>query len=149
MNINNVHDPNWYVDIGANAHMTNDPGTLISCSSYKGNDKFFVGDGEALDISHTGNVILQTCPSKIELQNVLVVLEIKKSLLFVRQLSTDDSCMFEFSCPRFKIKEQDILDKVLATGSRLGDLYSLDLSNPRLLLLNLPGLHPTQFGMLV
>lgn len=50
--------------------MTNDPCNLICCSSYKGNEKIFVGDGEGLSISHAGNIVLHSSPSEIILQNV-------------------------------------------------------------------------------
>lgn len=38
--------------------MINDPGNLISSSSYKGKDKTYIDNGTGLSISHTGKTIL-------------------------------------------------------------------------------------------
>lgn len=57
------------------------------------------------------------------LQNVLVVPRLK--LFSVSQLTKNDICVFEFSSLKFKMKYQKP-GKTLATGSRLGDLYSVD-----------------------
>lgn len=62
MNINEVPNPNWYVDNGATIDMTNDPGNLISYSSYTGNEKIFGGDGVGLSISHAGNIVMHSSP---------------------------------------------------------------------------------------
>lgn len=43
--------------------MTNDPGNLISCSSYKGKEKIFVGDGVGVDMSYCDH-LLQKLNSK-------------------------------------------------------------------------------------
>lgn len=48
-------DPNLYVDTGANAHVTNDPGKLLHPRPYNGNDKLMIGDGSKLHISHIGD----------------------------------------------------------------------------------------------
>lgn len=42
--------------------MTNDPGNLISYSSYTGNEKIFGGDGVGLSISHAGNIVMHSSP---------------------------------------------------------------------------------------
>ena len=48
MNFNESNDQHLYVDSGASAHMVNDPGKLDKIFSYKGHDKIFVGNGQAL-----------------------------------------------------------------------------------------------------
>lgn len=79
MNIMKFHT-RIYVDTGATRHMTNDPRNLISCSTYKGNDKVHIGIGVELAISHTGKTILSSSTSNVHLQNVLVVPKIMKNL---------------------------------------------------------------------
>ena len=43
-------DPTFYVDSGATAHITNNPGKMTQITLYKGNDAIFVGNGEVLRI---------------------------------------------------------------------------------------------------
>lgn len=67
--------PNWYADTGATAHMRIDPSNLVSCTSYKGNEKNYISVGAALGISHTGKTVLSSPPSNIHLQSVSIVLK--------------------------------------------------------------------------
>lgn len=62
--MNNIDIPNtkWYADTRATAHMTSNPGNLLSSSSYNGSEKKFVGDYESLSISHAGDTILPSSP---------------------------------------------------------------------------------------
>lgn len=126
MNTNDLPDPNWYADTRATTHMTTDPGNLLSCSLYKGNDKFL--SEMAHDLAYLMPVILPSSPSNICLNNVLIVPKIKKNLLSIIQLTNDDSCFVEFSSSHLKIKEKRA-GKILATRSSTGGLYSLDLTN--------------------
>ena len=48
MNFNQQIDKQIYADSDATAHMVNDPGKLDTLFSYKGHDKIFVGNGQAL-----------------------------------------------------------------------------------------------------
>ena len=48
MNFNQQIDKQIYADSNATAHMVNDPGKLDTFFSYKGHDKNFVGNGQAL-----------------------------------------------------------------------------------------------------
>ena len=74
-------DPNFYVDSGATTHITNDPGKMSQVIPYKGHDAIFVGNGEALRISHIGKARLKNKHRDLKLKKLLVVLEIKKKLL--------------------------------------------------------------------
>lgn len=57
--------------------MSSDPGSILSCSLHKGNEKNFVGGAIVLGISHDGHTVLPSSPLKNCLENVLVVPEIK------------------------------------------------------------------------
>ena len=50
MNFNQQTDKQIYADSSATVHMVNDPGKLDTILSYKGHDKIFVGNGQALNI---------------------------------------------------------------------------------------------------
>ncbi len=83
-----------------------------------------VGDGLRLPIYHIGNTTLDSSQGKLEFQNVLVVLDIKKNLISVSKLTKDLSCAIEFISSGFKIKDR-ITGLILATGHRQGGLYAL------------------------
>jgi hypothetical protein len=117
-------DPNWYTDTGANSHMTPNPGNLDDPQSYTGNDHVMVGNGSRLSISHIGNTTLDSSHGKLELQDVLVVPNIKKNLISVSKLTKDLSCAIEFISSGFKIKDR-ITGQILATGHKHGGLYAL------------------------
>jgi len=116
-------DPNWYTDTGANSHMTSDLGNLDDPQPYMGNDHVMIGDGLQLSISHIGNTNLDSSHGKLELQDVLVVPNIKKNLISVSKLTKDLSCAIEFISSGFKIKDR-ITGLILATGRRQGGLYA-------------------------
>jgi len=83
-----------------------------------------IGDGSQLSISHIGNANLDSSPGKLELQDVLVVPNIKKNLILVSKSTKDLSCAIEFNSSGFKIKDR-ITGLILATGHRQGGLYAL------------------------
>ena len=117
------NDPTFYVDSRATTHITINPGKMTQITPYKGNDAIFVGNGEALRISHIGETRLKTKHGDLKLKNLLVVPEIKKNLLPIGQLISDNLCYIEFSSTGFVIKDQ--FQKVVARGTRKGGLYAL------------------------
>lgn len=78
-------------------HMTNDPSKMSKVMPYKGNDAIYIRNGECLKISCVGETKLKSDYGNLELKNVLVVPNIKKNLLLVEQLNSDNSCLIEFS----------------------------------------------------
>ncbi|KAI3455055.1 hypothetical protein Pfo_011718 [Paulownia fortunei] len=124
MNLNNENDPNFYADSGATAHMSNQEGNLKSLKPYFGNNSIFVGNGQALSITHSGKALLNTSHGKILLNNVLVVPKIKKNLLSVNKLVDDNFYTITFDSNKFVIKDQK--NQILAKGHREGDLYALE-----------------------
>ena len=76
-------DPNFYVDSGATTLITNAPGKISQVIPYKGHDAIFVGNWEALRISHIGETRLKTKHRDLKLKKLLVVPKTKKNLLSV------------------------------------------------------------------
>ena len=105
MSISNSQNEGWFLDTGATQHMTSDNGKLIDCKPYFGSNKIMVGNGQKLNITHTGNTILHTGKNVVKLENVLVVPDIKKNLISVSQLTSDLPYLFEFTGNGFVIKE--------------------------------------------
>lgn len=125
MTLSDSQDSAWFPDTGASAHMTADTGKLQSFARYTGSDKKFVGNGAALDITHIGSASDPYGHNRLELNDVLVVPEIKKSLLSVSQMTTDHPYVFEFSSNGFEIKNRETR-RVIAAGSRCGGLYAFN-----------------------
>ena len=117
-------DPNFYVDSRATTHITNDLGKITQVIPYKGHDVIFVGNGEALRISHIGEARLKTKHRDLKLKKLLVVPKIKKFFLSIGQLTADNPCSIEFSSTGFVINDQ--LQQVLARGTKKEGLYALE-----------------------
>ncbi|KAF5450188.1 hypothetical protein F2P56_030558 [Juglans regia] len=78
-----VHHEEWTSDTGASAHMTSHKGNLHNLRSYNGHDHVMLGNGEFLKVTHIGDAIIGSGPSAITLRDVLLVLELERSLLSV------------------------------------------------------------------
>ena len=78
---NTTSNQSIYADSGATSHMVNNPGKLDTITSYKGHDKIIVGNGQGLNISHVGNISLNTNHGTLKLKDVLVVPQLKKNFL--------------------------------------------------------------------
>ncbi|OMO78631.1 Integrase, catalytic core [Corchorus capsularis] len=116
MKLDGPIDNSWFPNTAASAHMTADPGILSSLSQYHGCDKILIGDGSLLDISHTGTMDIPVLDGNLQLNNVLVVPEIKKNLLSVGQLTDDYPYTCEFSSAGVVIKDRET-GKMIAKGS--------------------------------
>lgn len=86
LHISNFGDGEWHPDIGANAHITDNPGNLEHISPHYGPNNVMIGDGFSLPITHVGNGSFGKKSGRLPLRNVLVVPRIKKNLLSVSQL---------------------------------------------------------------
>lgn len=84
-----------------------------------------VRNGEILPITHIDETKINIDSSSIPLKNVLLVPNIKKDLLSVSQLTIAFPYAFEFSSTSCMIKDRST-SRIVATGSRRGDLYALN-----------------------
>lgn len=125
MKIANTQDGDWFPDTGATDHITGNLGNLYSLTPYNGHDGVMVGNGQILLITHIGQAHIGSPTSLIQLNDVLLVPQIKKVLLFVSKLTSDFSLIFEFDGNGFLIKDKST-NKVVAKGSKRGGLYALD-----------------------
>nr|GLL27111.1 hypothetical protein L195_g010371 [Ipomoea trifida] len=116
----NNNDPSFYMDSGATAHMTNNAGMLSYTKPYKGNDVIYVGNGNKLDITHSGNA----CIGELNLKDVLVVPKLKKNLISVSKITSENFCTVEFTSSDFVIKDHN--KRTIGKGHRQGQLYALE-----------------------
>lgn len=81
-----------------------------------------VGDGKRLKITRVGN---RDIGSNLKLKDVLVIPKLKKNLLSVSKLASDNACLLEFTDCDFVVKDKKTRN-LLAEGSRKGYQYALD-----------------------
>jgi len=104
-NLSLTDSVDWFLDTGANQHVTPDLATLTASEPYLGNDNFYVGDGKGLPISHLGHTKIYTPNRFFTLSNVLHVLAITKPLLSVQKFCLDNNVYFEFHPRLFYVKD--------------------------------------------
>ncbi|XP_016651564.1 PREDICTED: uncharacterized protein LOC107881709 [Prunus mume] len=122
------HDPNWYPDTGATHHMTGNLPFLQQPQSYTGNNSVFMGNGDYLPISHTGNFPLSLGQSQFSLRNVFGVPSLTKNLLYVARFTRDNLIFFVFALNFYCI--YDLQTGVfLFQGPCKDGLYPLSLSS--------------------
>lgn len=80
-------------------------GNLENLRPYNGSDHILVGNGDFLHITHIGDATIGSGSSWIILHNVLLVPELERNLLFIRQLTFDYIVNYEFSNNGFVIKD--------------------------------------------
>ena len=118
-----IEDPFWYTDSGVTNHITNYLGKLLDSQAYTGTERLFVGDGNALAITHVGSVVLNTSTSQsLFLSHVLHVPFITKNLLSISKLLADNPVIVEFLGDLCFIKARNT-GKILLEGVAKDGLY--------------------------
>ena len=102
--IQDLNDTEWFPNSGATSHMTSDTEVVDQPTLYFGNEHVMVGNGQPLEISHTLSISSLIPSSYLLLSNVLVVPGIKKNLISISQLTTDNNCLVTFSSSGFTIQ---------------------------------------------
>jgi histone deacetylase 1/2 len=118
----------WFLDTGANQHVTPDLATLTDSAPYFGNNHLHVGDGNGLSISHIGHTILRSLKHTFTLSNVLNIPHITKPLLSVLKFCRDNNVYFKFHASVFYVKDLTI-QAVLLSGQSNDGLYVLSESS--------------------
>ena len=73
----------WFLDTGANHHVTLDLVSMTSSEPYLGNDHLHVGDGKDLVISNIAHYKIRSLNRMFTLSNILDVPAIQKPLISV------------------------------------------------------------------
>ena len=107
--------PTWLMDYGATSHITNDLSAIQSSVPYNGQDKVYIGDGQGMQIHHTGTTVLNTHAAHFCFNNVLHVPAMKHNLLSTYQFLKDNHCQLTLDSDGSKIKDR-ISGKMLFKG---------------------------------
>ncbi|PON97005.1 hypothetical protein TorRG33x02_073840, partial [Trema orientale] len=93
-----VADLNWYADTGATNHVTANLDNLATGVEYNGQERLMVGNGKTLYITHiSSNQLMAPSMNKsLKLYNILRVPTIKKSLISISRLTSENNIYVEF-----------------------------------------------------
>ena len=94
-------DPNWYPDTGATHHMTAMP--VQNPQLYSGPHNVYMGNGDSMPVSHTGNLPLSLGSSHFTLYDVFRIPSIRKNLLSVARFTKDNLVFFLFAPDFYQI----------------------------------------------
>lgn len=117
----------WFLDSGANSHVTYDLSNLNVGSEYQGTERVHLGNGSGLNISHLGSsVMTDSNKHSFLLKNLLHVPHIKKNLLSVSRFASDNKVYFEFH-PDFCLVKDQLTHRILLKGTLDHGLYKFSL----------------------
>jgi hypothetical protein len=114
-------DINWYPDTASTHHLTNDLTNLnITANEYTGNEQIRVGNGQGLNILHTGSAFLPSTYKHFSLKSLLHVPVIQKNLISVNKFTRDNNVFIEFHPFEFRVKDLHTRRLLLRGPSRDG-----------------------------
>ena len=126
---NDISSP-WFVDSGASNHMTGTSEHLNNVGTYNDTQNIHIADGNTLSITAVGDIT----PS---FRDVFVSPGLVSNLISVGQL-VDNNCNINFSRAGCVVQDQ-VSGKVIAMGPKVGRLFPLQFTLPRLLSFNCTG----------
>jgi hypothetical protein len=109
----------WVVDPGASTHMTNNQGILFNSRPTDSYAPVVSGNGSIVPMSHIGHSSFQSPTCSMHLNDVLVVPNLVKDLIFVRRFTTDNLLSMEFDPYGLSVKDyrtKEVLHRCDITG---------------------------------
>ena len=113
-----------FLDSRATHHFTSDLSSRDNPLPFLGDDQVMVGNGKKIDISHIGNVMINSPIKPIKLSHVFHTLAISKQLLSVSKLCHDNKAFVKFYPTFFLVKDLSS-KKILLRGNLEDGLYKL------------------------
>lgn len=95
-NYENTVEQSWYADSGATNHVISNYNNLTNPMEYGGNELVIVGNGNTLQIASVGNPMLTNGKYSLNLNIILHVSYIAKTLVSVSKLAKDNNVFIEF-----------------------------------------------------
>lgn len=98
----------WYCDSGATNHITNNMENLNleHPQPTAMNEGVLVGNGNILQVTHTGNGLLPNPHSNFQLSHILHTLQITHNLISVHQFAKDNHCLLTFDSTGLVIQDK-------------------------------------------
>jgi hypothetical protein len=126
----------WVADPGASTHMTNNQGILFNSRPTDSYAPVVLGNGSIVPMSHIGHSSFQSPTCSMHLNDVLVVPNLVKDLIFVRRFTTDNLLSMEFDPYGLSVKDyrtKEVLHRCDITG-KLYPIFSVSSSSSTLAL---------------
>jgi hypothetical protein len=127
-NVAQDNDEPWFVDNGANAHITSDLENLYIKQPFQGDEIMVVSNGNdnGLQIHHSGSPIFQTPTSHVNLNKILHCPDVSANLLSINRFCIDNNCYFLLIGSYYIVKDI-LMGATLLEGSSEAGLYPIDL----------------------
>lgn len=91
--------PNWYMDSGTSAHITNDSANLDHTTHGYGKEEVIVGIGEKLAVKKTGVASLPCNHQNMSLKDVLHAPQVIEKVISVSRVTSNNDILIDFdSC---------------------------------------------------
>jgi transposase InsO family protein len=116
----------WYLDSGANHHITSEIENLTLQQPYQGPETVTVGNGGGLQIANTGSSLISTSNNLFYLKNILHCPHASSNLLSIRKFCKDNHCYFILTATCFLIKDM-LTKEILLQGPSEAGLYPIYL----------------------
>uniref|UniRef100_A0A1J3ITL3 Retrovirus-related Pol polyprotein from transposon TNT 1-94-like beta-barrel domain-containing protein n=1 Tax=Noccaea caerulescens TaxID=107243 RepID=A0A1J3ITL3_NOCCA len=129
MTYQDLADHGWYMDTGATAHLTSQPGALSLTQNSSSLPIVTVGNGSSLPVIAKGFTSFPTSSRPLYLQKILLCPGILKNLVSVRQFTKDNSCSIEFDHLGFLVKDLCTRAPIIRCDIK-GPLYSIKSPSP-------------------
>lgn len=107
--VNDVADPNWYLDSGTIYHVTADLENFSTKHPYSGQGMLTVGDGSQLPISCIGSMVSSSTKNHdrpIALHDILLFPSITKNLISTSKFTMDNNVIVEFNSSCCYVKDK-------------------------------------------
>jgi histone deacetylase 1/2 len=117
-------DPHWYIDTGANEHVTGELEKLAIRDRYHGNEQVHTASGQGMEIEHIGHTSINTSDRPIHLNNILHVPNAHKSLASASKLTLDNHAYVEIHPTFFSLKDKDT-GRIILQGESRNGLYPM------------------------
>jgi hypothetical protein len=114
----------WYLNSGANHHVTLERENLTLQQPYHGNDSVTIGNGGGLQITSIGFSLFSTPKSIFYLHNILHYPQASFNFLSIQKFCRDNHCYFILTSTYFLIKEMQTKE-ILLRGSSEAGLYPI------------------------
>jgi len=109
----------WYPDTGSNVYLTNDLSNLnLNAEEHTGTDNIRVGNGQGLEILHSGRGILPTPSHNFHLPSLFHVPEIQKNVISAHQFTRGNQVFLLNFIPLFCVKDLQTRQLLLKGPSR-------------------------------
>lgn len=118
------------MDSGASVHIMNNTANLDHATRSYGKENIIVGNGEHLEVKHTGSTTLPNQFQTLNLRNVLHAPKVTKNLISVSKLNNDNDVLIQFDSCGYVVKDKRS-GRTLLKGKQKDELYEFIDTKPR------------------